>query len=328
MADRVIRAEAIISAKDNTGGAFDSISSKIEAMNKKMSALGKNNAAVEKANALTAALKRTGDQLQAIEKYNGAQSAFASMRQKFAATQDAVQRAAQAMKAFDKPSAAMQSAYTRAQDAASRTAAAFDKQKAAAIGAKRALDAFGIAPGRIASEQARLRASIDSTTAAMNKQAAAAERSHRRRESLRTAGAAAGVYLGHKAAHVAHSVLETYEEFDKERRFGRAIMGITDEEQRPLVQQAIRGGATTSYNDIQFLEGQRELAARGLKRDSILGMMGPAANLGMAMDLPLPDAVKNLEGGIFGFQKDISTVAAARAAARQTSDLQVKAAKI
>ncbi|HEU4806263.1 MAG TPA: phage tail tape measure protein [Nitrobacter sp.] len=48
----------------------------------------------------------------------------------------------------------------------------------------------------------------------------------------------------------------------------------------------------------------------------------------MSLDLRLPDAVKQLEGAIFGFKRDISTTEAALKSATQTADLQVKAAKI
>ena len=143
-----------------------------------------------------------------------------------------------------------------------------------------------------------------------------------------TAGMLATPLIAHEATRIASAVKETYREFDKERRFQKAVMGLSDADQAPLVSQAIRGGATTKFNDIQFLEAQRELAARGLKKDQVLGFMEPAANLGMALDLSLPDSVRQMEGAIFGFKKDISTLEAATASARQTADIQVKAAKI
>lgn len=138
----------------------------------------------------------------------------------------------------------------------------------------------------------------------------------------------AGAYAAHKAAHFGREALHTYREFDKERRFAKAVMGISDSEQAPLVQQAIHGGATSKYNDIQWLEAQRELAARGLKREQILGMTPAAATLGQSLDLSLPDAVKQMEGAIFGFKKPIATLEEAIASAKQTADLQVKAAKV
>ena len=136
------------------------------------------------------------------------------------------------------------------------------------------------------------------------------------------------ISAAHRIGHGVRETLHTYREFDKERRFGKAVMGLTDEQQKPLVDQAIHMGATTKFNDIQVLEAQRELAARGLKKDQVMGLIQPASNLGMALDLRLPESVKQMEGAIFGFKKDISTTAAALASARRTADLQVKAAKI
>ena len=132
----------------------------------------------------------------------------------------------------------------------------------------------------------------------------------------------------YKAKQFAHAVKETYREFDKERRFGKAVMGLSDAEQAPLVQQAIHMGGSTKFNDIQVLEAQRELAARGLNKEQVLGMMQAAADLGQALDLKLPDAVRQMEGALFGFRKDVSTQEAALKSSRETADMQVKAAKI
>ncbi len=143
-----------------------------------------------------------------------------------------------------------------------------------------------------------------------------------------TAAMMAAPFVATEAKRAASAILSTYREFDKERRFQKAVMGLSDSEQAPLIRQAIHGGATTKFNDIQFLEAQRELAARGLKRDQILGFMTSAADLGQALDLSLPSAVRQMEGAIFGFKKNISTLSDAVAAAKQTADVQVKAAKI
>ncbi|KQP11155.1 hypothetical protein ASF28_08920 [Methylobacterium sp. Leaf99] len=154
------------------------------------------------------------------------------------------------------------------------------------------------------------------------------EQRQSRRDAAMALGGGAGLYVGHKVKEGTHATLHTYREFDKERRFGKAVMGLTDEEQRPLVDQAIHMGATTKYNDVKVLEAQRELAARGLKKDQVMGLMEPAAALGQSLDLGLPAAVKQMEGALFGFKKDISTLEAAKASARQTADVQVKAAKL
>jgi TP901 family phage tail tape measure protein len=164
--------------------------------------------------------------------------------------------------------------------------------------------------------------------AAARREEQAAMRRAERIEAWKTAAAFGGVMLAQGAEHEAKEVIEIYRDFDKERRFGRAVMGISDEQQKPLVDQAIHGGGTTKYNDIQYLEAQRELAARGLKIDQILGLIPAGATLGMATDQDLPSAVKQIESGIFGFKKDTSTREAAVDAATRTADLMTKAAKI
>ncbi|WP_375455714.1 phage tail tape measure protein, partial [uncultured Methylobacterium sp.] len=255
-----------------------------------------------------------------------------------------------------------------AQRALKGTASAMNGQVEAARAARSALNAYGVPVTSLEAHQRALKGTIEATTKAIrdqNREAArtsevkrlaiqrrqevAAQRAalgdqiaaHRarvlqdtleRREARRDAwkGAAGIVGIGavHKAEHFGKHALHTYQEFDNERRFGKVVMGLTDDQQKPLVDQAIHMGATTRYNDVQVLEAQRELAARGLNKDQVLGLMSPAADLGQSLDLRLPDAVKQMEGAIFGFKKDISTVAAATASARQTADVQVKAAKI
>ncbi|WP_342106367.1 phage tail tape measure protein [Methylobacterium sp. SI9] len=246
---------------------------------------------------------------------------------------------------------------TSAQRAVKGASTAYEAQAGALKAVKGELSSSGVSVGKLVSEQNRLKAAVEGTTAAILKQEreqarnaqvrdlartrraerqaqveqaslAIAERRQARRDAWKGAAGIAGLTAVHKAEHFGAHSLHTYQEFDNERRFGRAVMGLTDEQQRPLVEQAIHMGGTTRYNDVQVLEAQRELAARGLKKDQVMGLMEPAANLGQALDLRLPEAVKQMEGAIFGFKKDISTLDAAKASAKQTADVQVKAAKI
>ena len=246
---------------------------------------------------------------------------------------------------------------TSAQRAVKGASTAYEAQAGALKVVKGELSSSGVSTGKLVAEQNRLKAAVEGTTAAILKQEreqarntqvrdlarsrrverqaqaeqaslALAERRQARKDAWKGAAGIAGLTAVHKAEHFGAHSLHTYQEFDNERRFGKAVMGLTDEQQKPLVDQAIHMGGTTRYNDVQVLEAQRELAARGLKKDQVMGLMEPAANLGQALDLRLPDAVKQMEGAIFGFKKDISTLDAAKASAKQTADVQVKAAKI
>lgn len=175
-------------------------------------------------------------------------------------------------------------------------------------------------PGR----DARHRAEVD----AIAREEARAEAKAARRHGQQALLGVAGIGLGHKVREGTRETLHTYQEFDSERRFGGAVMDLSFDQQKELIDQAIHMGASSRFNDVQVLEAQRELAARGLTKDQVLGMIPAAKDLGQATDLNLPDAVKQLEGAIFGFKKDISSVEAASRSARQTADVQVKAAKI
>jgi hypothetical protein len=173
-------------------------------------------------------------------------------------------------------------------------------------------------------QDARHRAEVDAIARAEAKAEAAAAR----RQGQTALLGVGGLALGHKVREGTRETLHTYQEFDSERRFGGAVMGLTFEQQKELIEQAVHMGASSRFNDVQVLEAQRELAARGVGKDQVLGMIPAAKDLGQATDLSLPDAVKQLEGAIFGFKKDIHSVDAAALAARQTADVQVKAAKI
>lgn len=318
---KIIEAKAVISAEDKTGAVFDKIAKKIDGIAKS----AKSSKAIDE---MSKAIERAKVQMVAIDKLDMSRGNMATARQRFNEAKTAVEGAAKAMAASVAPTRDMASAYKRAQREVAAASREFENQKNIAIGHKRAVQDMGVNVNKAAAHQANLRAAVEKTSVAIEKQGRVEERRQARRVALGTALAAGGAMAAHGVTSGAKATLHTYREFDKERRFGKAVMGLTDDEQAPLVKQAIHMGATTKFNDIQVLEAQRELAARGLKKDQIMGMMEPASQLGMSMDLKLPDAVKQMEGAIFGFKKDISTLPAALASAKRTADLQVKAAKI
>lgn len=318
---KIIEAKAVISAEDKTGAVFDKIAKKIDGIAKS----AKSSAAVDQ---LSKSLARAQQQMAAIDRFGAVKGGFADARNRFRDAQVAVEAAARAMKRGEGDAAMLARGYEKAQRAASQTAKVLDRQSAAFAAARRELVEMGIPLNRAIAHQERLRAAVEKTNAAVDRQAEKAARSARRREALGIAGAAAGAFVAHEVKSGAGAVLHTYREFDKERRFGKAVMGLSDDEQAPLVAQAIHMGARTKFNDVQVLEAQRELAARGLTKNQVMGMMEPAGQLGMALDLSLPDAARQMEGAIFGFKKDTSTLDAAKRAAQQTADYQVRAAKL
>lgn len=341
---RVIEAKVVISGEDRTGAMFDSVA-------KKMATMGRGAKASAEVAKLTKSLDDMKRAAGAVDTFRKAHEGFAGSRSNLRGAQadvagiarslDAARRAvaqmdggfvsrgnAKTIAETGKKVADLERAYAQAQRAVRSAATAFEHQATAVKEAKGALSASGLNVTRLVADQNKLKGSIEATTAAFHKQVATAERRQARREAYGMMAAGAGLYGAHKVQRAGRDVLHTYREFDKERRFGKAVMGLTDEEQKPLVDQAIHLGATTKFNDIQVLEAQRELAARGLSKDQVLGLIQPASDLGMALDLKLPDAVKQMEGAIFGFKKDIGSLDAAMTSARQTADVQTKAAKV
>ena len=94
------------------------------------------------------------------------------------------------------------------------------------------------------------------------------EQLENRRAARLVAPGIAGGFAAHETAHFAHRSLETYREFDKERRFGRAVTGISDDDQAALVRQAIHMGATTKFNNIQVLKRSAALSSSKQHRSS------------------------------------------------------------
>ena len=143
-------------------------------------------------------------------------------------------------------------------------------------------------------------------------------------KALGGAALAAGAY---KAIVFGSEMLNTYREFDMEKRAMQAFGNYSNAETDAIVRMAIHGGATTKYNDLQWLEGAKELGARGVKANAVMGILPEAANLGQALGVTLPDAVKQLEGALFAFGRHLETPERARAAARLSADMQTAAAK-
>ncbi|WP_342361900.1 phage tail tape measure protein [Terrarubrum flagellatum] len=140
--------------------------------------------------------------------------------------------------------------------------------------------------------------------------------------------AAAGALGVHGVARGAEKIVHTYKEFDDLRRYQKAILGLSDAEQKPFIDQAIRMGATTRFNDLQVIEAQTSLAQRGVKKDFIRPFVGEAANYASAMNTTLDEAAKTLEGIIFGTGKHIEDANEAMATMRRIVDQSVKLAKI
>lgn len=162
---------------------------------------------------------------------------------------------------------------------------------------------------------------------AVRRQQLTEEQRQARQDATRTLAGMGGLYLGHKVHQGTDATLHTYRDFDKYSRQTEAFGNFDKAEMGSIIDMAIHGGATTRYNDIQWLQGAKALGGRGVKAGSVMGILPEAAQYGQAMSTDLPEAVAGLEGSLFTFRRDLSTPEKAAAAARRTADLQVGAAK-
>ena len=278
---------------------------------------------------IDASLRKMATDAQAMDRalaQGGASDKLALGLRKLGASVPAIEGATRAMRAYAEAEglAANRGDWTKTQ------AQGFQNMERVTLAGVRA-----IMSAERALEEQRARASAHhreamlAETRASERQVAMAHRArgggHFDQSTLGGTVATAGAFA---FEHAMHSVLERYRDFDKERRYAKVVMGLTDQQQEPLVQQALHGGATSRFNDIQWLEAQREFAARGYGLNQVKAFTPIAADVGTAFDQTLPEAVKAIEGAMLGFGKDVSTFDKAVAAARKTADLEVKTSKI
>ncbi len=346
MADRVLTAEMILSGKD--AGVSDMLAK----VAKNIDNVAKQAAHTEQVQALGKSLVTLDKQMAAVDKMATAQSGLTMMQERAVQAAAGVDKLKVQMTAVAEPSAAMTRALASAEKAAEKATTAMARQTDAVMRAEKAAAGMGLSTGNAVREQERLARAFTDTArqaevamtaerkaAEAEKAAASAARAHAsvrahgdahggHGSGLDIGGAVTGFLAGHSALSAAESIGERYRHFDKERRYGAVVMNITANQQQPLIDQAIHGGATSKFNDIQWLESQRELAMRGYNKDQVLGFTPIAAQIGQAFDVSMPEAVKALEGAMLGFGKDVSTFEKAQAAATRTADLEVKASKI
>jgi hypothetical protein len=82
-------------------------------------------------------------------------------------------------------------------------------------------------------------------------------------------------------------------------------------------------GATTRFNDLQVLHAQTDLAQRGAKQEFIRPFVQQPAAHAAAMRTDLPEAVKTLEGIIFGTGKHIEDAGEAMATMKRVVNQSV-----
>lgn len=213
--------------------------------------------------------------------------------------------------------------------------AAFSAETAALRAAETAASRYGVDLSRVEQQQRTLARSTDQAAAAFRRQVAAEDLAAKRavvnqersaaRRGLVSAGA---VVAGGKIDATAKAAEHTYAEFDMEIRRQVAMAGLTKEERSSRINQAVRLGSASTFNDIQVLHAQRTLAGRGVRKDLVEPFVEEILNYAQAMNVELPSAAKTLEGIVFSTNQHIEDAATATKVMRRNVDLAVKTAKV
>lgn len=194
----------------------------------------------------------------------------------------------------------------------------------------KALDETGDIPERVAGKFRRMARAINQAAAApvgaLRSAAVAAERIDR--TTARLGAAVAAGYAASKVAAIVRNVADVGEKYDDLVRYQRAVMGISPDQQKPLIDQAIKLGGSTPFNDLQVLEAQLSLAQRGIQEKFIIPIIDAAKNYAQAMNTDLPAAAQAVEGMLFSTGKVITDAKEAAEVSQRAVDEMAKAAKI
>lgn len=317
MPDRIIEAQAVISAKDNTGDTFLNVA-------KKLQQIGNGAKASAEVERLSAALSQADATAKKIDGFRvaskGLDAAGLSMAQ---AKQRAAQLAEQ-IAGMSKPSATLNGQMAQAERAVTKATDAFKRQGTTVREARSALSEAGVPLNRLAEEQKRLKGVVESTSAALVRQieverqaAAMAERvaaaardqakaeataarvahsaAERRAEGIAhhgvgnlVAGAAAGYVSAHGVAHLGGEVLHAGSELQR-ARLASAQAGIPEEERRHIEQQALdlstRFGNISQVGVMELAKELRSVVSDPHHLDEVLPTLAQAKSVLDAKDL-------------------------------------------
>ena len=213
--------------------------------------------------------------------------------------------------------------------------AAFSAETAALRAAEGAASRLGVDLSRVEQQQRTLARSTDQASAAFKRQIAVEDHAakqavvnHERSVARRALVSGGAVVVGGKINATAKAAEHSYAEFDMEIRRQTAMAGLTPAERQSRIDQAVRLGGSSTFNDIQVLHAQRTLAGRGVRKDLVEPFVEEIKDYAQAMNVDLPSAAKTLEGIVFSTNQHIEDAATAKKVMRRNVDLAVKTAKV
>ena len=317
MPDRIIEAQAIISAKDATGDTFINIARKLQEVGKG----AKASAEVER---LSAALSQADATAKKIDGFRVASRSLDAAGISMAQARQKAAQLAEQIAGMTKPTVTLNGQMSQAEKAVVRATDAFKKQGQAVREARSALADAGVPINRLGEEQKRLKSVVESTTVALERQvtverqaaamaekvvaaaheqakaeAAAGRLAHReaelRAEGIRrngvghlVAGTAAGYVSAHGVVHLGGEVMAAGSELQR-ARLASSQAGIPDDERAHIEQRALelstRFGNVSQVGVMELAKELRSVVTHPEELDKVLTPLVQAKSVLDAKDL-------------------------------------------
>ena len=362
---KIIEATAVISAKDMTGAALQSVIGKLNGVSKAGAAIGKTLGGA--AGEMGKRIEEINKKLRSIDNFRTMSKGLDQASLKLRQTQQEANRLGAAMAAMERPTRAVEREYARATQAVERASQAFRQQGQAVRAARSALNEAGIPVNQIARQQSQLTHALNATTSAMQRQAHAARSGPwggrafsgsgvplipRNPSRVITPGgsaaaaaaaatgdrevghAFAGGFLAHRAAQVGKASILAGAEYDYAVRRQRAFADLTEEEQQAILgPQARRIAIDTKFSNVDVVEAQTEVSRRlpaQLKKGAVIApIIDQVKNYALATkNVDMNASAEAVTGFLMSAGKDISTAAKAEDEARRATNLLIRMQKI
>lgn len=327
MADRVMRAVALIEAHDKTQKAFASVAAGAEKLGKTLKLVEKQGAAVN------AAMLKAGD----VTTLAKARQELTRIANEFRNAQEKASRFGDALKRGG-GGAGMAEQYRLAQSEVRRLAAAYDEARGAARrAAVEFRSAHSAARASGGSGGGGAAAAIAPTSLAAYARAKAIGG---RRPGAAVAGAtvipfgagAAGLAMGAYGAKRVHdAVADAHHDYQLAYLRQQAVLGMSPDAQAPLLQQAIRIGQDTKFTNADIVRAQTEIGGKLPKEfqgsGTISAITEATKNYALAMQVSMEEGAQAVVAWMKARGYDLSSPQAASKSAARAANQMVEFAK-
>ena len=244
-------------------------------------------------------LQKSAGKIQAFQKQRGA---IEATRQKLVAAREKVRLLRAEMSRTEKPTAAMKSAFGKAQADAGRLAEKLLGQQKSLATLNSELVKSGVNTSKLIDEQNKLAANTDKVRAAQDRLTRAQENYSSLRSRLFDWGnIKADVMSAAGLAMTLREPLRISMDYEQAMSQVKAVLNPTQEEFTQLREQALMLVRTTQFSAKQSANAQENLARGGMNTRQILGLMPTVLDVAASDGMEIAKAADIISGAMRGF---------------------------